>query len=97
MTFIILFFIGITTGAIWIVCPVLAAEAVEAENRGAAIGTYRTFFDLGSIFGPIIMTYVMGVYGSSVCFYLSAVLLAVAFVPCLKVVETKTIGIITVH
>jgi MFS family permease len=97
MTSIILFFIGITTGAIWIVCPVLAAEAVEAENRGAAIGTYRTFFDLGSIFGPIIMTYVMGVYGSSVCFYLSAVLLAVAFVPCLKVVETKTIGTIMIH
>ena len=63
MTAAILFCIGITTGAIWIICPVIAAEAVEPENRGAAIGTYRTFFDLGSIFGPIIMTYVMGYMG----------------------------------
>jgi len=93
----ILFVLGITTGAIWIVSPVIAAEVVEPENRGAAIGTYRTFFDLGSIFGPIIMMYVMGVYGTSVCFYLSAVLLAIAFVPCLKVAETKNVGTVAVH
>jgi MFS family permease len=97
MTATVLFCIGITTGAIWIVCPVIAAEAVEPENRGAAIGTYRTFFDLGSIFGPIIMTYIMGAYGITTCFYLSAVLLAIAFVPCLKVEETKKIGTIVVH
>lgn len=97
MTSAVLFCLGITTGAIWIVCPVIAAEAVEPENRGAAIGTYRTFFDLGSIFGPIIMTYVMGVYGITTCFYLSAVLIAIAFVPCLKVEETKKIGTVAVH
>jgi MFS family permease len=97
MTSAILFFLGITTGAIWIVSPVIAAEAVEPENRGAAIGTYRTFFDLGSILGPIIMTYIMGVYGTPACFYLSALLLAVAFVPCLKVAETKNVGNIAVH
>jgi MFS family permease len=97
MTATILFCIGITTGAIWIVCPVIAAEAVEAENRGAAIGTYRTFFDLGSIFGPIIMTYIMGIYGPTPCFYLAAILLAVAFVPCLKITETKTGGTVVVH
>ena len=97
MTAAILFCIGITTGAIWIVCPVIAAEAVEPENRGAAIGTYRTFFDLGSIFGPILMTYVMGVYGTTMCFYIAAVLLAVAFVPCLKVEETRRVGTVAVH
>jgi MFS family permease len=86
---IILFCIGITTGAIWIICPVIAAEAVDPENRGAAIGTYRTFFDLGSILGPIIMTFVMGVYGTPTCFFLSAILLAVAFVPCFRISETK--------
>ena len=97
MTAVILFCIGITTGAIWIVCPVIAAEAVEPENRGAAIGTYRTFFDLGSIFGPIIMTYVMGLWGIPVCFYLAAALLAIAFVPCLKISETNTVGTVLVH
>ncbi len=97
MTAAILFIIGITTGAIWIVCPVIAAEAVEPENRGAAIGTYRTFFDLGSIFGPIIMMYVAGIYGTSSTFFLAAALLAVAFVPCLKITETKTAGTVAVH
>ncbi len=97
MTAAILFIIGITTGAIWIVCPVMAAEAVEPENRGAAIGTYRTFFDLGSIFGPIIMMYVAGIYGTSSTFFLAAALLAVAFVPCLKITETKTAGTVAVH
>jgi MFS family permease len=97
MTAAILFCIGITTGAIWIICPVIAAEAVEPENRGAAIGTYRTFFDLGSIFGPIIMTYVMDIWGIPVCFYLSAVLLVIAFVPCLKISETNTVGTVVVH
>ena len=97
MTAAILFIIGITTGAIWIVCPVMAAEAVEPENRGAAIGTYRTFFDLGSIFGPIMMMYVAGIYGTSSTFFLAAALLAVAFVPCLKITETKTAGTVAVH
>jgi MFS family permease len=97
MTSAILFCMGITTGAIWIVCPVIAAEAVEPENRGAAIGTYRTFFDLGSILGPIMMTYVMGEYGTSVCFYLAAALLGISFFPCLKVTETKTVGAVAVH
>jgi len=92
MTASILFLIGITTGAIWIVCPVIAAEAVEPENRGAAIGIYRTFFDLGSIFGPILMTYIMGAYGPTPCFYLASILLATAFVPCLKLTETRRLG-----
>ena len=85
----VLFLLGITTGAIWIVCPVLAAEAVEPENRGAAIGTYRTFFDLGSIFGPIVMTWVVDAYGPLPCFYLASGLLLFAFIPSLKVVETS--------
>jgi len=91
MTMAIFFLLGITTGAVWIIGPVLAAEAVEAESRGAAVGTYRTFFDLGSIFGPIIMTWVLDVQGASWTFYLSSIMLAVAFVPSLMAVETKPI------
>jgi hypothetical protein len=39
----------------------------------------------------------MGVYNITTCFYLSAVLLAIAFVPCLKIEETKKIGTLVVH
>jgi MFS transporter, ACDE family, multidrug resistance protein len=89
MTMGIFFLLGITTGAVWIIGPVFAAEAVDSESRGAAVGTYRTFFDLGSIFGPIIMTWVLAVQGASWTFYLSSIMLAVAFVPSLMTTETK--------
>ncbi|MCJ7573576.1 MFS transporter [Candidatus Bathyarchaeota archaeon] len=81
--------LGVTTGAIWIVCPVLAAEAVDPSLRGAAIGTYRTFFDLGSIFGPIIMTWIFSAYGITPCFYLSGALLVLNLIPSLRIKETK--------
>jgi len=67
--------IGFTSGAIWIVGPVISAEAVDKSQRGAAIGVYRTFFDLGSVLGPIIMTAVMTGYGVKKCFYVAAALL----------------------
>ena len=67
--------IGFTSGAIWIIGPVLSSESVRPELRGAAIGAYRTFFDLGSLVGPIIMIMVMDGYGVSTCFYLASALL----------------------
>jgi MFS family permease len=88
-TMVIFFLLGITTGAVWIIGPVFAAEAVESESRGAAVGTYRTFFDLGSIFGPIIMMWVLDAQGASWTFYLSSIMLAVAFVPSIMAMETK--------
>ncbi len=84
-----IFLLGITTGAIWIVCPVLAAEAVEPHQRGAAIGTYRTFFDLGSILGPIVMSAVMEGYGIAPCFYLASALLFANLVPVLRLDEKR--------
>jgi ACDE family multidrug resistance protein len=84
---VIIFLLGITTGAIWIVCPVLAAEAVEPHQRGAAIGTYRTFFDLGSILGPIVMSALLESYGITLCFYLASALLFVNLVPVLRLSE----------
>ena len=69
--------IGFTSGAIWIVGPVISAEAVDPSQRGAAIGAYRTFFDLGSVIGPILMTAVMTGYGVKYCFYIAAALLLV--------------------
>jgi DHA1 family multidrug resistance protein-like MFS transporter len=69
--------IGFTSGAIWIMGPVISAEAVDPSRRGAAIGAYRTFFDLGSMIGPILMTAVMSDYGFKICFYIAAALLLV--------------------
>ena len=84
----VILLIGVTTGAIWIVCPVLAAEAVDPSQRGAAIGTYRTFFDLGSVLARARMTTaIMGVYGVAACFYVSAALLVVNIIPSLRIRE----------
>jgi MFS family permease len=78
--------IGFTSGAIWIIGPVLSAEAVEPEKRGAGIGAYRTFFDAGSLIGPILMAAVMTDYGIFNCFYLAAglMLITVPFVMMIK-------------
>jgi len=81
--------VGFTSGAIWIMGPVLSAEAVKPNQRGAAIGVYRTFFDLGSVFGPIIMTAVFAAYGVSPCFYVSAGLLAVSVPLALLIKEER--------
>ena len=46
------------------------------------MGTYRTFFDLGSILRPHNHDICYGrIRHITTCFYLSAVLLAIAFVP----------------
>ncbi len=83
------FLLGITTGAVWIIGPVYAAEAVDPQYRGAAVGAYRTFFDLGSIVGPIISIWVYEAYGPSWTFYSGTLLLLVAFLPTLRIAETK--------
>jgi MFS family permease len=90
--------IGFTTGAIWIVGPVISAEAVDPSQRGAAIGVYRTFFDLGSVIGPILMTAVMSGYGVKYCFYIAAALLLVN-VPLTSLIEEtgKTEGAVIAH
>jgi len=80
--------IGFTSGAIWIVGPVVSAEAVSPEERGAAIGAYRTFFDGGSLIGPIIMAAVMTDYGVKPCFYLAAALMLVTVPFVFRIKET---------
>ncbi len=85
----VFFAVGISTGAIWIVSPVIAAEAVATSQRGAAIGIYRTFFDLGSILGPITMSVVKETSGAAVCFYLASALLLANLFPTLKIRESK--------
>lgn len=86
---ILMFLLGITTGAIWIVSPVIAGESVSEPLRGVAIGTYRTSFDLGSVLGPIIMSSIMNDYGIPTCFYLSSALLLANLIPALRIKERR--------
>lgn len=53
--------------------PVISAEAVD-QTQGEAIGVYRTFFDLSSVLGPIIMTTEITCYSIKHYFYLAAAL-----------------------
>ena len=80
--------VGFTSGAIWIMGPVLSAEAVEPHQRGAGIGVYRTFFDLGSVLGPIVMTAVFASWGIAYCFYVSTGLL-VASIPLAMMIRER--------
>ena len=80
--------IGFTSGAIWIVGPVISAESVEPSKRGAAIGAYRTFFDLGSFIGPILMTFVLTDYGVHNCFYIAAALMLITVPLVFRIRET---------
>lgn len=79
--------IGISTGAIWIVCPVLAAGGIPTQERGPAIGAFRTFMDLGSVFGPILISASQEVFGFNACFYLSSLLLLVNILPAIGIRE----------
>lgn len=84
---LVIFCSGISTGAIWVVSPVIAVESVEPSYRGAAIGVYRTFFDLGSIVGPIIMMGIQQSFGIVACFASAAIFLWFNIPSTLKMVE----------
>jgi DHA1 family multidrug resistance protein-like MFS transporter len=95
---VIVAIIGFTSGAIWIVGPVISAEAVPPQKRGAAIGAYRTFFDLGSFIGPIVMTAIIVDYSILYCFYLAAGLMLVTLPLVFVMKETSKIeGEIIAH
>ena len=95
---VIIAIIGFTSGAIWIVGPVMSAEAVPAEKMGAAIGAYRTFFDLGSFIGPILMTAIMTQYPIVYTFYVAAGLMIMTLPLVFSLKETSKIeGEIIAH
>ncbi len=91
MISVVIAIIGFTSGAIWIIGPVLSAEAVSPEKRGAAIGAYRTFFDAGSLIGPIAMVALMTDYNVYYCFYLAILLrlITIPLVPFIKETRKK--------
>jgi MFS family permease len=81
-----LFFgIGLSVGAFWVVAPIVAAESLNPSLRGVAIGTYKTFFDIGSILGPIMLSLLTDVSGYTVGFYVASALLAINMLPTIHI------------
>ena len=82
---------GLFWGIAYSVTPALVADSVTNNVRGIAIGIFRTFFDLGGLTGPIILSAVaeaIGLpYGYIITFYIATALM---FVNILIVLLLKT-------
>jgi MFS family permease len=74
---------GIFWGILYGVTPAYIADAVPDSVRGKAIGTYRTFMDLGGLVGPILMTTIVDFVGVprgyNLAFAFSAGLIIISF------------------
>ena len=86
----LLFALGFSAGAIWIVLPVLVAEGLPLSSRGPAIGVYRKCMDLGSVFGPVLLSALQDRAGYIICFQLSAALVLANLIPASKAKEATT-------
>ena len=77
---------GYAWGSMYSVTPVLILDSVPGELRGVAVGTYRTFFDLGGLLGPIFMSVVADALGFLASFYVGTamVLSNLALIPFLQ-------------
>jgi len=88
----VMFMKGIFWGIVYGVIPAFIADAVSDSVRGKAIGTFRTFMDMGGLVGPMIMsTFVelIGVpLGYTYSFYLGAAIVAVCLALVLRLKET---------
>jgi MFS family permease len=58
-----LFLNGIFWGTVYSVIPAFIADAVPEHVLGKAIGTFRTFLDMGGIVGPILISSLVGFIG----------------------------------
>ena len=59
----VMFLKGIFWGIVYGVIPAFIADAVPDYVRGKAIGTFRTFMDMGGLIGPIIMSSIVELSG----------------------------------
>ena len=60
---LVLFLKGVFWGIVYGVIPAFIADAVPDYVRGKAIGTFRTFMDMGGLMGPIIMSTIVELSG----------------------------------
>jgi MFS family permease len=88
---VVLFFKGVFWGIVYGVIPAFIADAVPDYVRGKAIGTFRTFMDMGGLIGPIIMSTIVELSGVPqgyiFSFYFGAALVAGMILLLLKLQE----------
>jgi len=84
---------GYAWGSMYSVTPVLIVDSVPRELRGVAVGTYRTFFDLGGLLGPILMSLVADVLGFLASFYVGTAMMLsnIALIPFLQKTPHKMV------
>lgn len=82
------FFEGLGAGMISVTLIALMSEQVAPEQRGGAVGLYRTFMDVGAVVGPVVVRMVQLAFDMYACFYMSVALLLVN-VPTLLTVRER--------
>ena len=86
---ILMFMSGFASGAVWITLPILVIESVDVSARGMAMGVFRTSFDAGAIFGPILAMSVFTLLGAGSCFSVGSLLILVNLLPILLFLRMK--------
>jgi len=83
---------GLLYGITYAVAPILVVDSVPSKVRGKAIGIYRTFYDLGGLAGPIVMSVIAMIvglpYGYIAAFYVTTALIFVNLL-IVSLVKTK--------
>ena len=89
--FAVMFMKGIFWGVVYGVIPAFIADAVPDTIRWKAIGTFRTFMDMGGLVGPIVMSTFVELVGAPLgytySFYLGVGIIAVCLVMVLRLRE----------
>ena len=67
---------GMCFGFVYSVAPTLVSENFSSSIRGAAIGVYRTSFDIGGFLGPFVTATIATFLGNKMAFYFVSGLLA---------------------
>ena len=82
----VMFMKGIFWGVVYGVIPAFIADAVPDVVRGKAIGTFRTFMDMGGLVGPIVMSTFVELVGAPLGYMYSFYLGVGIIVVCLGMV-----------
>ena len=82
----VMFMKGIFWGVVYGVIPAFIADAVPDVVRGKAIGTFRTFMDMGGLMGPIVMSTFVELVGAPLGYMYSFYLGVGIIVVCLGMV-----------
>ena len=87
-----MFLKGIFWGIVYGVTPAYIADSVPDDARGKAIGTYRTFLDLGGLIGPLVLSTLVDTvgypHGYGYAFNFSSILILLCMIFVLKLRES---------